>query len=253
MGLYPSGIDSLELAKLPGDLKSLYIVLGQVRFPYASNFIIDDGSESVKKYLGGDNVWVERVISVFSSSDDAHNYYRNEDCLATERKCEDYLVSGAFSNQIDIEESFWLVRKMLGLVEPVLVIIAIIIVVFTFIRLVDQDARLVALYRSLGATKLDVFTIYLWYLMELCLLSILLASVIGLVMACIISLLNMPALKVELEAFYGLKPQIPLVLVGINAQIAKLMATIMIIAPATSILTIDQLSSRNIAKRLKNE
>ncbi len=132
-------------------------------------------------------------------------------------------------------------------------IIAIIIVVFTFIRLVDQDARLVALYRSLGATKLDVFTIYLWYLMELCLLSILLASVIGLVMACIISLLNMPALKVELEAFYGLKPQIPLVLVGINAQIAKLMATIMIIAPATSILTIDQLSSRNIAKRLKNE
>ena len=58
-------------------------------------------------------------------------------------------------------------QLIINVISVVLGVIAMIVVVFTSIRLVDQDKQNIALYYSLGATARQVRIIYLCYFLEL--------------------------------------------------------------------------------------
>ena len=124
---------------------------------------------------------------------------------------------------------------------------------FTFLRLVTQDSRLIAMYRSLGATAQDVWFIYLWYVFELCLLTVLFALSTGALLALGVSWHYSADFNAAASLFYakhitGLVP-----LIGFNLEIIKIIGAIVISAPIVSILTLDQLSMKNVARRLKKQ
>lgn len=213
--------------------------------------IIDDGSEATKSFLNKNNDHYQVVLSSFTNTQDALNYYHNEDCGIRENACKNYYINELYSNHLGLARNFWAVRTMLGLFEPAFVVIGIIIIVFTFLRLVSQDAPIIALYRSLGATARNVFYIYLAYLVEICCLTILVSMILSLLAALAISLINASSLMAVIAAFYGHVPQTPIILIGFNQRIFYLFGAIVSSAPIASILTIDQLLMKNIAKRLR--
>ena len=123
--------------------------------------------------------------------------------------------------------------------------------VFTLIRLIDQDSQSIALFRSLGASGADIFVIYLFFLLELCALAATFAVFIGIILSIIISIFNNASLAATIATHYLTIPKNPIVLFGINSSCFVLIIIMLTIAPLCLLLSIDHFSNKNIAKRMK--
>lgn len=192
-------------------------------------------------------------ILEFSNLNDAYDFYKTENC-ALERnleKCSSFTVDEFIGNRLqtmDALDTLYIIFRFLG---TILLLIAVTISVFTFMRLISENAQSIALYRSLGASTSDIFFIYFFYLFELCCATIVVATILGFAVAAALSLKNAEGLTAIFTSVYG-RSITPGILFGFSREVAHIFLATIATAPLCSILTVDQLSTKNIAKRIRS-
>lgn len=111
----------------------------------------------------------DTVIAIFDSSAEAYEYFRQGKgkFMNVDFSNRTYLVNIVAGVSPETQYIINMMRMAINIISVVLGIIATVVVVFTSIRLVDQDKQNIALYYSLGATTGQVRMVYLCYFLEL--------------------------------------------------------------------------------------
>ena len=186
-------------------------------------------------------VFVRPVLS-FKNIDNAIAFYEENNSAET--------IIEPIGNVISIYNSYGIVKKLLSTVGTILVIISVVIMVFTFIKLINEESSNIALYRSIGAKPRDVFGIFSTYIIGLCSSALVFSVLAGGISAIFYSTINASKISDILSQTYMTDIQTG-ILIGFDTSLIFLVVAIYFSGVTCLILTIDQLSLKNISKRLK--
>lgn len=193
------------------------------------------------------------LVAVFTDAEMAYQYTLLDDETEFDYRSSQYYTSELFGNQVRIIAATRRMQKMLSVLEIAILVVAVVVMAFTFAHLVTLEAPIIALYRSLGARTLDIVWIYLAYLLELCFYATVLATVVGAAIAGVVTWLNSAALQRLAERYYDLELPGKMILLGFNWKYVKIVGLMLLVAPVAFGLTVDQLSPRRIAQKLKED
>ena len=283
VGVIPH-IVMLDQLSLPG-LNPLNLVLEHIQVSNIYNVstpiaIVDDGSDAVKTYLeqqgfttptteelvdGKDGpIMVTRApktpaeVVVFGDYKAARKYYEAAQrgdvaqYIKVDGKYYYLEVMSAVNNPVGIMSGYETAQLLLMVSQIVLAIVAVIVATLTLIHLIDDDVATVALYRSLGATNTDIGIIYLLYLLELCLMTIIASVCVGLVIVLGMTLMSAQVLAKNLQEAYAQADSPHISLMGLSGEIWWLIAMIIMIAPITLALVRKRFSAKHVAKKIRD-
>lgn len=271
VGEIPMTQEEYEHPTLPG-LNPLNIILEQVHGNTLSNtfFIVDDDSGKIDNYIieqakicmkefDGCTVLnthpYKKVVVRFSDIQQAVNF------ATPEQKMLDvplythfpFVIADLFGSTVETALSIFNVRVMLLPIILFLFVVALIVTIFIFAHMIDQDAATVALYRSMGASTSDIYLIYLLYLFELSILAIFASIIIAILLVSVLWILNHRALTQRLQEFYYLNNTPQITLLGFDNLFWLIVAVILCLAPLSLLCSLRHFSARNIAKKLRED
>ncbi len=217
-----------------------------------SSITLDNGSTAVREYAAqmGSSSIAENMLQAllrFDSFEDAQRFAEANTCQVYESSmgCEkEFFLESMLDNRVALAETADLVWWGLGIAEAVLIIIAVVITFFTLLKVLHNEKKTIALYYSLGASTGDVMKIYLSYMLEVCLLAVGFAVLLGLGIAVVVNILNASAVADLLTVAYVKDITWPIILVGWNFDIAKIIIVMLLVAPVTALLCMKMLSKR---------
>lgn len=191
--------------------------------------IVDNGKS--EKWQNGESISLEDIanikteseslIAVFNDNKSAYNYFQHGkgrfmNVDLPNRVYSVNVIAGMSPETMYIMSNMKLVIKIASIA---LGLIAVIVVIFTSIRLVDQDKQNIALYYSLGATTGQVWMIYLLYFFELMIGAAILAFCLASIIVLMFSILNQKLIDIQSALGFNLKNASGEIWYGINADI----------------------------------
>lgn len=186
----------------------------------------------------------EKAIVSFSDYDEAADFYLE---TSDARK---YDIRTIFPSTICTKGELKANYEALKWLSIILAIAGVAINIFTLIQVILSERSTIALYRSLGASGIDIFMIYFFYLLELCIISVILATAIGFVGALIISNNHEKYILDSLELGFGYRiPERPMI--GLNWRYFAIVGIMLLIAPICTLLSSPAFSAKNTAKKMK--
>lgn len=194
-----------------------------------------------------------QYVAVFDNYLNAYSYFSRLDDGNFDYSPQYYRVSELYTNQMNVHGYFCHINKNIRPILIILLIAAVIILTFTVAHLITQNAFSISLYRSLGATRLQIFGIYFVYLLELCFYAMLFAIVTAFILAGIATVASWSYLQTTLAEVYPGTVAYPPVLIGFNWQCVFIIVTIFAAAPCAFLLCIDQFSTKKLAICLKGD
>ncbi len=249
-GLLPSTMwnMSLSLDNVGDQGNPLNILLGAVSTGGSSTFLLERPADVASEPEDG-ALW-----AVFPNSQIAYDFVMdrqicsnlNKTCLSKYR----YEAENAISNPLEIEVDFAGIWRIYNIVWLILAIIALIIMMSTYSRLINQEVKNIALYRALGATRTEAYIIYAVYLAMLSLIAMVVALIVGTLMAFGVSWIYHEALVADFIIGFGTEPA-SVWLVGWNNTVFAIMALGIIAALVSVVMNIFQFSAARTAQRLK--
>ncbi len=264
-------ISSLSLVSIEQGGNPLDLILGQINTGMSQNFIIksaevepavdSDSVEPPSGFIAMEDMDVEEIGIVFAQFEDieaAYKYYQDRVnyCSETDRifnmcgKDYKYQVVSAVSNPLTTYENLqnvWLVFKIAA---AVLVVIAVIIALSTYARLIGKDLKIISLYHALGATKGQIRVVYAVYLLMLSVMAVGFAVILGLILAAVLSIVNMTALEQVWSLAFGMEAG-AIWLIGWNNLIWWLTGAMLLTAVVAVILGNGNFTSKELAKKMK--
>lgn len=189
---------------------------------------------------------MQRVMLVkFPTVEDAYNYTQElrEHGLTTVQYTE------AFTN---LRNTYATYKRGSDLPLIIGLVIAGVIMIGTYVYLLDQEMHAMVVYRALGASVKDLLVIAMGYLLEIGIMMVGFVIVVSVIGVLIFSGVNAGYLGGLLEEFYGVKSPKTLLL-GWNLDILWVTMTILVAAPVSLLLTLDQFSVRKLSQKLKRE
>jgi len=166
------------------------------------------------------------------------------------------LTTGDFvGHTMDVARTMdYTINTIITPVVVVLAVVALLVAVSTFAHLVESDTATILLYRARGASLGQVYLIYFIYLLELCLLAVVMSILVGLVLALGMSVISVLAgFGGAVQEFFGLAKAPFLLLIGVDVTFWRAVGLILLVAPVVLLMTSWRFSSRHIAKRLKED
>lgn len=247
----------IEIAEIDGDLRPtegrLMIAENQtIENLNLMDFLLDGiGEGSMRGLVRENGVYRlrsedgrERFLVRFVKTEQAYQFLRN----AAEKNRAAHEV---ISNHTGIYGRFLQLRSAVRVIKYILLVVAVIITVFTLAHLLSQEVTTVALYRALGATTGEVMAVYFLVLLGLVVGAVIFAVGLGLILAAVVTVMNAGALGALLPRFYQVASMGPVVLIGLNSQILIIMGLMILVAPMSFLLMIDQISGKKLARRMK--
>lgn len=135
--------------------------------------------------------FTSRVLE-FSTINDARSFLDNETCPGPESECDKQFIASTYgSNYLILDEVGKLFNRIAGVVFPIILGFATIIIWFTVSRIMAENRKETAIYRAMGAKRIDIVSIYLTYI-----------SIITLWIA-FVSFLVSTASALAVDYFYG--------------------------------------------------
>lgn len=135
----------------------------------------------------------------------------------------------------------------------ILLITSTLILTFTMAHLLSQNVKIFAIYRAVGASKLQIFAIYFTYLLELCLYATLFAIILSFLLAGLTTIISWDYLSTKLHDFYPTSPTFPPILIGWSWQYLLTTLCLILTSPVAFLLCLDQFSTKKITLKLKGE
>lgn len=194
-----------------------------------------------------------QYITVFHDRAQAYNYYAKDDTARFNYSTNSYHITELCTRQMPAYTYFRQLNRTLRPLLIVLLLAAILILTFTTAHLIAQSTLNISLYRSLGASRLQIFGIYLAYLFELCFYAATFAIILALILSGIATACCWSSLQSELIQAYPGTASYPPILLGFNWQCLLIIVTIFLPAPLAFLLCIDQFSAKKLASRLKGD
>lgn len=260
VGILPGGVyaSSLSLLSVEQSGNPLNMIFGQVVTGTSQNFMIGASESSMGDAVSMDTAEMGLVFAEFPDLKAAYNYYRDEAnyCLDLDRAfghCKDgykYLTMSAISDPLTTYDNFQLVWLVFGITAAVLAVIALIIAVSTYARLIGKDMKIIALYHAMGATRGQVRLVYLSYLLILSLMTVAFSLTVGLGMALLLGAVNGEAISQVFWMGFGVEPG-KIWLVGWNWMVWAMVAVILLSAVLAILLSNGQFASKKLARKMK--
>ena len=164
-----------------------------------------------------------------------------------------YLITDLFNNTLSVAGATTSAQFIIYVVMGAFLILALILIVTTLSHAADEDAAIIALYRSLGASTRAVHLIYFLYLLLLCLLAALISFLVALLFASLTALIVAAPFAASLQTFYQLSTPPAISCLGLDGFALLLLTAILLIAPLALLLTFHQFSTKHLSRKLKNE
>lgn len=271
--ILPSGVyaSNLSFMNIGQDGNPLDLILGQIRTGVSQNFIIQSAKTEPKMdeddmgqssgFIVMEDIDAEAMGMVLAQFEDvkaAYNYYQDKAnyCSETDRifnMCgKDYIyqVVSAVSDPTMTYENLQNAWLVFMLIAAVLTIIALIIAISTYGRLIGKDLKIISLYHALGATKRQIRVVYAVYLLMLSLMAVVFAILLGLAFAATLSIMNMEALKQVWSLAFGTQVG-EIWLIGWNSMVWWIVG-VMILAPVVAVMLGNgNFTSKELAKKMK--
>ncbi len=181
---------------------------------------------------------------------DPANAYKTYQTLSEERRSFPAieLLNNSYNSYIRFHTSDGLTT----LLQVAFLIIAGVIAIGTYVYLLDQSMHSIVVYRALGANTFDLIIISLGYIIEVSLTLLLYVFLASLLIALIVSGLDASYLTKLLTDFYGFTPSNTL-MIGFNMDTLWIILTILLTAPLSVLLTLDQFSIKRLSQKLKQD
>ena len=241
MGLASSNfhINNLSFKHLErGNSNLLNPILEIIPTPEGAPIVIDNGKSQL--WQKGSNVLEKDVsasnkttIAVFDNSEKAYEYLKNGNGRFMNIDLPNRTYSVTVIAGMSPESAYILkiIKMVANIASVVLGIIAAIVVIFTSIRLIDQDRHNIALHYSLGATTGQVRIIYLCYFLELMIGAAIFAFVFANIIVLSFSALNKKMLGIQ--AMLGFNQMIyeSVWWYGMNLMTLMIFVAMLIMAP----------------------
>lgn len=275
--------DQISLA-LPGDFNLLNLALGDSAglsdSDFARDFLIveDENSEAVADFVAKRAIEMQRQqdqidgsihrevgvreqpVAVFTNAQDFVSYYNNTSAEGHEYGytcdyAQNYLCKtrDLFGNAASVAAAFMGTEYLLMLAGVFLLVIAACIAAITFSHVIDEDASTIALYRAMGASTSGIYLVYFCYLVELCLLAIVVCIMVSLFFAGGLAITSAGELGKTLQRAYKLTEAPAVWMIGFNAQLLLTLMAILLVAPLTLLMTWRRFSAKHVAKKLKED
>lgn len=213
-------------------------ILEIIPTPEGTPIVIDNGksqlwqkgSNVLEKDVSASN---ETTIAVFDNSEKAYEYLKNGNGRFMNIDLPNRTYSVTVIAGMSPESAYILkiIKMVANIASVVLGIIAAIVVIFTSIRLIDQDRHNIALHYSLGATTGQVRIIYLCYFLELMIGAAIFAFVFANIIVLSFSALNKKMLGIQ--AMLGFNQMIyeSVWWYGMNLMTLMIFVAMLIMAP----------------------
>lgn len=254
--ILPGGVYGIDLSLVNVEQKGnpLDAVLGQVRTGTSQDFIAKSVGDEVR--TDAENMGI--VLAQFSDVKTAYDYYQDEAnyCAEMDRifgACGEnykYQVFPAVSDPLTTYENLQSVWLVFRIAVVVLVVIAVIIALSTYARLMGKDMKVIALYHAMGATGRQIWLVYVTYLLILSLMAVAFALVVGLALAVGLSLANMTALEQVFTLGFGIETE-QIWLIGWNNLIWCIAGAMVLVAFMAVVLGNGNFRAKELAKKLK--
>lgn len=265
--ILPSGTfaNNLSFSNIHQSGNPLDLIFSQIRTGASQNFMIKtaeikDENEPVET-APEENLNTENNGIVFAKFPDiktAFKYYKDKVNYCSENdqiftRCSQdykYKITAAISNPITTYENFqniWLIFKITAII---LTVIASIIALSTYSRLIGKDTKIISLYYALGATKRQTKLIYLTYLTILSLAAIGFSIFIGFLLAVIYSATSKAALTDLFTLGFGIASE-EIWLIGWSNLIWIPVGGVMLAAILAMILGRGNFSTKNLTRKMK--
>lgn len=157
-----------------------------------------------------------------------------------------------FNNSYNSYIRFHTSDGLTTILQIAFLIIAGVIAIGTYVYLLDQSMHSMVVYRALGANTFDLIIISLGYIIEVSLALLLYVFLASLLIALIVSGLDASYLTKLLTDFYGFAPSNTL-MIGFNMDTLWMILTILLTAPLSVLLTLDQFSIKRLSQKLKQD
>lgn len=247
VGMMPgsANVSSLSLKIVDDDLNILNPILEMIPASYGTSFAVEQE--------GGTGKRSGKILVKFAHLDDAVAFAQSKGFCGEAYGCRasEYQVEDVYGNGVALVERLDSVQFIITGLSVILAVIAVIIMVFTSMRLIDQSAKTISLYHALGATRMDACLIYFCYLLELCALAAILAVAAGLGMAAGLGWMNREKLSTVLQLAYGVEGR-TLWLLGWNKAMTMWVGVMLLMAPLGILFSLGHFSDKQLAKRLKS-
>ena len=243
----------------------------------SQTFLIDDGSPAIQSYRDQSLAdWRARCQQTYQSTCDYHpslpehyvvRFANPRDAAAYQTTAGfdslrygydtdadyQYLITDLFNNTLSVAGATTSAQFIIYVVMGAFLILALILIVTTLSHAADEDAAIIALYRSLGASTRAVHLIYFLYLLLLCLLAALISFLVALLFASLTALIVAAPFAASLQTFYQLSTPPAISCLGLDGFALLLLTAILLIAPLALLLTFHQFSTKHLSRKLKNE
>jgi len=220
-------VESLSFNQLERDnVDVLNPLLAFLTTPDGMPIVIDNGKS--ENWQGGEDISLENspeieaesesLVAVFDDNKNAYDYFQHGkgkfmNVDLPNREYSVNIVAGMSPETIYIMKNM---KLIINIISVALGLIAAIVIMFTSIRLVDQDKQNIALYYSLGATTKQVRTIYLFYFLELMIGAAIFAFCLASMVVLLLSIFNQELISIQSELGFNLPAISEKIWYGIN-------------------------------------
>lgn len=147
--------------------------------------IIEKNSSIMQEIFS--NELATRIIE-FNSMEDARNFLENETCPSSELNCTKKFTGDPYgSNFLILGSIRGLFNKIIKVAVPIALCISLAVMWFTISRIMVESRGETAIYRSMGAKRIDIAIIYFTYTILVTFMTIITALSIGIALAYVIN------------------------------------------------------------------
>lgn len=192
------------------------------------------------------------VILKFINIAQAEQYYNRKDTREFGYAKDEYHVTKLFSRKISAKQTLEDTKneKIIPIII-ILIIASMLIFVFIISHIVSSDDKIIFMYRSLGATKKQIFFIYFSYIQEICFYIIIMMFIVGGLMAGLSKIWIGSYFTDWLLSYFpgGTNPKVSTF--GFNEDFIYLFISLFASSFLSFLLCIDQFFTKKISQRIK--
>lgn len=143
------------------------------------------------------------------------------------------------------------IDNIVAVFTAIFVSIAIIVMVGSVGRIIDDERSNIALYRSIGATGKNIVQIFASYIFILCLMIICLSLLLAFLAAAVLTFIFGHEITANISAIHNTPNMFPVILVGFDFRILFVSFAIFCVGAICLLLVIDRIIAKNIVRDLR--
>lgn len=237
------------------DFNPLDLLLANVRITSSTNLIFGGAPDSMPSIS---SLEAGIIVAEFPDIQSASNYFYSDVSYCSEgdhmlENCNEnyrYQVSQIVGSPVHTYHNFQEIWSILSVFVIIICAIEAIVVISTYVRLIDKDTKTISLYHAMGASRTQIVNIYITYLLILSLLAVAFAIFFGTLVALVINYTNAEALTQSFTLYFTVtnSPR----LIAWNWSITVIGLSILALAPMSVLLSLSRFASKNLNKSLKS-